>query len=78
MTPAEALLDEEQLRQVWATRESLCKPHAEIMQVGRWTWRVSIRDGCLIYGADGYGRRELDRYLEREERRAEPVIITAS
>lgn len=63
-------------------------PHAEIVQIGRMTWRVSIHDGCLIYGPDRYGwrvwgrqragrkaRRELGRYLEREERGAASVII---
>lgn len=62
--------------------------HAEIRQVGRWTYRVSIHDGCLVYGPDGYGwrvwgrrraerkaRRELAQYLRREEHVAERVII---
>jgi hypothetical protein len=58
-------------------------PVAEIEQVGHWIYRIAIIHGMMSYGPDGYGwhrpgrgraerkgRRELARYLRKEERRA--------
>ena len=58
-------------------------PVAEIEQTGRWIYRVAIIHGPMSYGPDGYGwlrpgrrwaerkgRRELARYLRKEERHA--------
>ncbi len=58
-------------------------PVAEIEQAGRWIYRVVIIHGMMSYGPDGYGwfrpgrgwaerkgRRELARYLRKQERHA--------
>jgi len=63
-------------------------PFAEITRIGRWTYNVVIRDGLTQYGPDGMGwhvlgsrraerkaRRELDRYLDQENRRRDVTIV---
>ena len=64
------------------------EPHAEIIQTGRWWHLVCIIDGPMQYGPSGdgwyrFGRRmairtarvQLARYLQREQRRANPTIV---
>lgn len=63
------------------------RPFAEVTRVGRWTYRVIIRDGITLYGPDGFGwtvlgserakrkaRGELERYL-RKDRWAEDTVV---
>lgn len=64
------------------------QPEAEIQQVGRWTYRVSVSHGLLTYGPDGYGwhilgrrraerkaERALARYIRKQAREAEVVVV---
>lgn len=64
-------------------RYDLGPPRADVSPVGRWTWRVVIRQGFAAYGPYwGYGwvilghrrahrkaARELRRHLDRQHRR---------
>ena len=65
-------------------------PVAEIEQTGRWIYRVTIIHGMMSYGPGGCGwlrpglrwaerkgRRELARYLRKEERHANRWQISA-
>lgn len=59
------------------------EPRAEVQQIGRWTYRVSVIHGICSWGPDGYGwhvlgrrraarkaRKALARYLRQEVRRS--------
>lgn len=67
------------------------QPYAEVEQVGRWTYRVKVRDGMLTWGPDGHGwhvfgrrrahrkaERVLRRYLQGQERKANVEKVTLS
>jgi len=64
--------------------------HAEVRRIGRWTYLVSIHDGCMVYGPGGHGwhvwgqrraerkaRRVLAAYGRDEQRRTNPTIVRA-
>lgn len=76
----ESLLDE--LR----AQQPSQQPRAEIRQIGRWTYRVSVHHGVTVWGPNGccwhvYGRRRAERkarrvltsYLRMQQRHAMPL-----
>jgi len=75
-------------RQAWLDEPH--EPHAEIRQIGRWTYLVVVRHGCMAYGPGGYGwhvwgrgragrkaGRVLAAYLRRERWRNTATVVRA-
>lgn len=64
-------------------------PYAEITQIGRWTWKVVVREGMAVHGlggGDGWhvlgrkraerkGHRVLARYVRDQHRNDNPIRI---
>ncbi len=55
------------------TDEEPTAPHAEVEQVGRWTYLVSVHDGLTVWGPAGIGWRVFGR--RRARRKAEKVLL---
>lgn len=81
----ESLLDELRAQQLSP------QPRAEIRQIGRWTYRVSVHHGVTVWGPNGccwhvYGRRRAERkarrvlasYLRMQQRGAQTAAVTVN
>lgn len=68
----------------WVEEYEAGQPHAEVEQIGRWTWAVRVVHGIVVWGPGGgpfvvrggparaerVAARLLARYEEQERRRA--------